>query len=201
MLSINDRSNTAMSSTEIYVGKNGSANFSNALQNEPKQESGYDIPVFGLQNGKFSFLHITALSCIAVSILFSFITLVVSNHSSKSTFYKKTKSERLVVYLAILDCLFSITHSMDHLQIFITEDHVQPPNLCVFYAFMLGVLGTAQMLVVHIVAINVFCMIFLQMDLKFGRFDWRLISFATSVPFVLYLIAATLGKLGPTGAL
>lgn len=168
---------------------------------KPEPYDGYDIPVFGLDNGKFAYLHITALSCISISFTFTMFVFIVSFKSSRNKFFSKTKSERFVVYMAICDGLFNMAHSCDHLHIFITKDHVRPRGLCVFYAFIIGVFISAQMLMVNIVAINVFSMLFLRRDLSFGKYDWRLLVYTFGIPFIVYLVAAFLGKLGPTGAL
>ena len=148
---------------------------------KPEPYDGYDIPVFGLDNGKFAYLHITALSCISISFTFTMFVFIVSFKSSRNKFFSKTKSERFVVYMAICDGLFNMAHSCDHLHIFITKDHVRPRGLCVFYAFIIG--G------------------FIWRDLSFGKYDWRLLVYTFGIPFIVYLVAAFLGKLGPTGAL
>lgn len=168
---------------------------------EPTPVDGYDVPVFGLDNGKFSYVHVTALSCISISFAFSIFVLIVSFRTSDTHFFCRSKSQRLIVYMAVCDGLFNLAHSCDHLHIFITKDHVQPRCLCVFYAFMIGEFISAQMFMVNIVAINVFSMMFLRKDLSFGKYDWRLLLYTFGIPFSVYLVAAILGKLGPTGAL
>lgn len=175
--------------------------YSNTTITTRAPRDGYDVPVFGLDNNHFAYLHITALSCILISFVFSVVVITLSFRSSRQRFFDWTKSERFVVYMALCDGLFNLGHSLDHLHIFITRDHVRPRALCIFYAFVIGEFISAQMLMVNIVAINAFGMIYLSKDMSFGRYDWRLLLYTLGVPFVVYLVAAILGKLGPTGAL
>ncbi|XP_052067164.1 uncharacterized protein LOC127706548 [Mytilus californianus] len=127
------------------------------------------------------------------------IVLALSFRTSNHRFFSRTKSERLVVYMAICDGLFNLTHSLEHLQIYITKNHVQPRELCMFYSFVIGEFISAQMFMVNAVSINAFSMIYLRKDIHLGKYDWKLLLYTFGIPFVVHLVSAFLGKLGPTG--
>ncbi|XP_052762212.1 uncharacterized protein LOC128204844 [Mya arenaria] len=163
---------------------------------------GYDIPVYGLANGKFYYVHIPAIVCIAVSLscALAAITLSFRRKSYRTFFSKWSKSERLVVYLSTFDALFSVSHLPDHLQIVITKDHVRPRELCTIYGFMLVVFFAAQMLIVNVVAIDAFVMMYFNKKIYFGKYDSGLLVLTFGVPFVGAVVAAVYGQFGPMGS-
>lgn len=165
-------------------------------------KSGYDLPVYGLENGQFYSIHIPAITCIILSFL-SAAAIVIASFRLQSikTFFSWTKSERFVVYLALCDGLFNIAHSMDHTHIVLTRNHVYPKELCEFYGFMLAEFITAQNLLVNIVALNVFVLIYFRKDLDFGTYDWRLLLYTFGLPCVGGTLAAYFDTLGPNGTL
>lgn len=164
--------------------------------------NGYDLPVYGLDNGQFLIIHVPALACIFLSLFCALTVLILSFKKKRMrTFFSWTKSERFVVYMAICDGTFNIAHSFDHLHIVISRNHVHPKQLCEFYAFMLVEFITAQNLMVNVVAINAFVLIYFNKNIDFGKYDWRLLLWILGVPFVGVVFAASLGQLGPAGAL
>jgi len=166
-------------------------------------QNGYDLPVYGLDNGTFYAIHIPAITCIVTSFTCAIIAIVLSFRKRPyHTFFSKwSKSERFVVYLAICDGLFNVAHFTDHLHIVIVKDHVYPKELCEFYGFTLAEFITSQNLMVNIVAINAFMLIYFNKHLNFGRWDWRLIAWTFGAPFVGATIAGILGQLGTNGSL
>lgn len=164
--------------------------------------SGYDLPVYGLDNGQFYYIHIPAMACIALS-FFSAVAILIASFRMQSyrTFFSWTKSERFVVYLAICDGLFNIAHTVDHAHIAITRNHVYPRELCEFYGFMLAEFITAQNLMVNVVATNAFVLIFFRKSFEFGKYDWKLLLWTFGTPFLGATIAAIAGQLGPNGTL
>ncbi|XP_062614328.1 uncharacterized protein LOC134276060 [Saccostrea cucullata] len=163
-------------------------------------QSSYDIPVYGLDNGDFYSIHIPAITCISLSFI-SVLAVIVASFKTKSikTFFSWTKSERLVVYLALCDGLLNISHALDHTQMIVTKNHVYPKELCTFYAFMLIEFVTAQNLMVSAVAFNVFVLIYFSKDLDFGKYDWHLLLYTFGIPCVGGTLAAIFDKLGPNG--
>lgn len=174
----------------------------NYMTNESHLRDGYDLPVYGLSNGHFYSLHIPALTCIFLSLGSAILTVILSfRQKSYKSFFSWYKSERLVVYLAVCDAAFNLAHSLDHLHILITKNHVHPKELCQFYGFMLAVFISAQNLMVNVIAINAFVLIFLGRQIKFGKMDYRLMLWTFGVPFVCATIAGIAGQLGPNGSL
>ncbi|OWF37108.1 hypothetical protein KP79_PYT09798 [Mizuhopecten yessoensis] len=163
--------------------------------------NGYDIPVYGLDNGGFHLLHILAICCIFLSLISALSIVVVSfKQNSEKSFFSWTKSERLVVYLALCDGCFNISHSLDHFNILLTKDHVRPLELCQFYSFINLEFIFAQTLMVNVIAINAFLMIYFGKNLDFGKKDWRLLVWGFVTPLVLDIVCAATGQFGPTGA-
>ena len=163
---------------------------------------GYDLPVYGLNQGHFYSLHIPALVCIFLSFAAAVLTIILSfRRKCFRTFFSWSKSERLVVYLAVCDAAFNVAHSLDHLHIVITKDHVHPKELCQFYGFMLAEFISAQNLMVNVIAVNAFVTIFVGRQVDFGVRDYRLLLWAFGVPFVCAVIAGVAGQYGPNGSL
>ncbi|XP_062606939.1 uncharacterized protein LOC134268711 [Saccostrea cucullata] len=163
--------------------------------------NGYDLPVFGLDNGQFLIIHIPALFCIFMSLICALTVLILSfKKRNIKSFFSWSKSERFVVYMAICDGTFNVAHSFDHLHIVISQNHVYPRELCEFYAFMLVEFITAQNLMVNIVAINAFVLIYFNKNINFGKYDWKILVWIFGVPFVGATFAASFEQLGPAGA-
>ncbi|XP_065944530.1 uncharacterized protein [Magallana gigas] len=163
-------------------------------------QDGYDLPVYGLDTGWFLYIHVPALCCIFVSLFCASAVLIASFRSQSRSFFSWMRSERFVVYLSMCDALFNLTHSMDHLQMVITKDHVYPVELCEFYSFFLEVFSSAQFLMTNVAAFNAFGLIFLKKQFELGKYDWKLLLFTFGVPFVLSICALNLGYYGPTGS-
>ncbi|XP_062580351.1 uncharacterized protein LOC134242278 [Saccostrea cucullata] len=162
---------------------------------------GYDLPVYGLASGRFYALHIPALICIFLSLTSVIVTIVLSfRKKPKKSFFDWTKSERFIVYMAICDGAFNVSHSLDHLQILATRNHVYPVTLCQFYGVMLLEFITAQNLMVNIVAVNAFTLMIFNKQLNFGKRDWRLLLWIFGAPFVFSMIALATKQIGPTGS-
>lgn len=162
---------------------------------------GYDIPLYGMDNGTFYYLHIPAIICISSSFVCATTSIIVSlrNKRHRHCFTTLSKSERFVIYIAICDGLFNLAHFSDHFHIIITRDMVRPRQLCQFYGFNLAVFSAAQCLMVNIVAVNIFLLIFFEKNLKFGRYDWKLILVIFGVPFLGSVVVGCLDQLGPNG--
>ena len=164
---------------------------------------GYDLPVYGIDNGLFYALHIPAVACICLSFLCasSAIVLAFRRHRGVRSFFSWTKCDRFVVYLAICDGLFNLAHGSDHTHVLITKNHVHPRELCQFYGFVTNTFVSAQNLLVAIIAVHVFLLMFFQMKPKFGRYDWLLLLFIFGVPLCISSVVWYLGKFGPNGML
>ena len=166
------------------------------------KRDGYDLPVYGAGTHLFYSLHVPALLCITCSFISAVIVLTLSYKSKNfRTFFKWSKSERFVVYLAICDGSFNLAHFTDHFHILVNRDHVYPKPLCQFYGLMLAEFITAQNLMVNVVAINAFLLMYFNRNLDFGKRDYRLLIWTFGIPLLGATIAAFFKQLGPTGSL
>ncbi|XP_061173516.1 uncharacterized protein LOC133182678 [Saccostrea echinata] len=170
------------------------------LQEKKAPRDGYDLDVYGLDTEWFLFIHIPALCCIFLSLLSASAVIIASFRSQTRSFFSWMRSERFVVYLSLCDALFNLSHSMDHLQMVITKEHVYPRELCEFYAFFIGEFVTAQLLMTNVAAFNAFGLIYLHKQFRLGRYDWRLLLYTFGFSFVLSTIAVNLGYYGPSGS-
>ena len=161
-----------------------------------------DIPVIGLRNGRFYPYHVTAIVCISASLLCVGAILYVSVRPRRyKSFYRWGISERFVVYIALCDGLFNVTHVLDHVHMVITKSHVHPKSLCVVYAFLIVLFTTAQGLLVLVIALNSFSVVILGKSVNFGAYDWRLAAFVFGIPVIESSLAGHLNQLGPNGSL
>jgi len=119
---------------------------------------GYDIPVYGIADGSFLYIHIPAIACLIASIICAILAMVFSSiRYNLRTFYSKwSKPARLVVYLSFADGMFALFHLIDHLQMVVTRDHVRPRELCTFFSMMLLLFVLAQTLTTNFVAWTTF---------------------------------------------
>ena len=165
-------------------------------------QSGYDVPIFGLNNGEFTQIQVTALICIICSLIAALCVIIVSfkDQSQVATsFYDRRPIERFFVYLAVCDILFGSCHCMDHLHLLITRAHPTPKSLCTFYAFTVNAFILGQNLMVNAVAVNTFVLMQFKKKIHFGAYDWKLLLWVFGLPLVVSLVAATLGVFGPAG--
>ncbi|XP_076099867.1 uncharacterized protein LOC143069223 [Mytilus galloprovincialis] len=164
-------------------------------------KDGYDLPVYGLDNGSFYNIHVPALVCIFLSLISAVSVISYSFYNQHiSTFFEWTRCERFAVYMAICDGLFNISHFSDHLHIVLTKSLPTPKVLCTFYGFLLAEFITAQNLLVSNVAINVFVLIFFRKKINFGLRDYRLLCVIFLLPALGLTVVAALGQLGPNGS-
>ncbi|KAL4217516.1 hypothetical protein ACF0H5_023965 [Mactra antiquata] len=162
-------------------------------------QDGYDIPLYGLDNGMFYFLHVPAIACILCGLTCAVTSVIISFRQSsyKDFFTKWSKSERFVVYVALCDGLFNVVHTMDHATIAVTRDYVRPRQLCEMYGFCIIWFIAAQMLLLNVVAINIFMLMYFDININFGTRDWRLLVYTFGVPFAAACVGAAAGQFGP----
>lgn len=188
-----------MTTTELYNGTLVSEKYHVKLH----LKDGYDIPVYGIDNGSFYFIHIPAITCICASFICAVISIVLSFKRKRyDTFFTKwSSSERFVVYLALCDGLFNVSHFTDHMHIVIVRDHVYPKELCEYYGFNLAVFVSSQNLMVNVVAVNAFMLMYIHRHINFGKYDWRLLLWTFGAPTTGATIAWITGQLGTNGSL
>ena len=169
----------------------------------PPQSSGYDLPVQGLLTEDFEVIHVTAIGCLVGSLLCAIATIVLTlaaNQWRISAFYAWTTGDRVLIYMAVFDGFFNLTHMMDHGLYLAQRDHVRPRQLCAFFGFALSVLVIAQNVLVCFLALEACLMVFRLRPPNFGCRDWRPLA-ASIVPGLIFSgVAWALDKLGPSGA-
>ena len=161
--------------------------------------NGYDLPILGLDEGFFYELHVPTIVCISISFICAFISIIISFRRHRNKFSSWTKCDRLIVYLAICDGIFNLSHGSDHIMVVIIKDHVRPNELCELFGFVATIFCMAQNLVVGIIAINIFMMIYFRKNLNFGKHDWLLLVVTFGIPLLIAATAWILGLLGPNG--
>jgi len=82
------------------------------------KRSGYDMEVDGRYDNRIYSIHGVALSCIFVSFIGAVMVVLLSfRQQDFRTFFRWSKPERFVVYLALCDALFNLCHAFDHSQV------------------------------------------------------------------------------------
>ncbi|CAH1801711.1 unnamed protein product [Owenia fusiformis] len=160
------------------------------------------LPVFGQPGAWFWIIHIGAASSLFISISFSFSLVVylgVMGKRRNRSFWTWKLPERLVIYLALCDLLWSISHSIDHYLMIILYDHV-PDLLCIILGFLLNELIFMQAIVVIFTAINAFVLVVKNKKLPLGRYDWRLLAISILMPAAIGFVFVYFDLLGPSGA-
>ena len=114
-------------------------------------------------------------------------------------FWKRPIGERLVVYLAICDFSWSLSHFTDHVYTMVILDHI-PDIECAIFAFLLMEFAIAQTIIVLFTGMNAFLLVVREFKINLGLKDHRLLILAFGSPALLFGILAILGYLGPTGA-
>ena len=122
-----------------------------------------------------------------------------STKYKRTSFWKWNIGERFVVYLAICDLLFSISHTMDHAYMLAIEDN--PPDIiCTLFGFCVIEFILAQWLIVIFSAVSASSLVVFRKKLYLGRWDWRLLTCAFGGPGALGVFTAYFGLIGPSGA-
>ena len=111
------------------------------------------VPVFGLPGKWFYIIHITGITSLSISILFSSGVLLYLLCPCRCDVWKRKIGERLVIYLAVCDLLWSISHELDHASMTALLDH--PPDIaCIIFAFLLAEFVLGQAIIVTFTAFN-----------------------------------------------
>lgn len=170
----------------------------------PALRSGYDLPVYGLAEGRLLVIHVPALCCISVSLCCAIIAVGCSFwthwHRDGLRFSQWRQGERNVVYLALCDGLFNLFHLFDHIQILMVEDHVRPPWLCQLYAFAIAEFITAQQLLVNAIAVSSFLTVHRLRAVTFGHNDWKLVVYVFGSALALDMLCLCIDGYGPSGS-
>ena len=159
----------------------------------------YAEEVWVLRDTMFYIVHYTALCSLGISILASTGTLIYQQKSTSTKYFWKRKlGERLVVYLAITDLIYSVSHTCDHV-LSLLYTGLPPVIPCIVFAFSLLEMILAQNMVVFLTAISLCLLVSCNRKVSFGRYDLGLLVIAYGVPAVFCIIFAALGFFGSTG--
>ena len=157
------------------------------------------LPVYGYPGPLFWALHMCGFISIAISVCFSSGILTNLFFCPPKNPFKRPIGERCVIYLALCDLGFGISHIMDHAAMVHRRDH--PPDMdCAAYGFLLGEFIFAQSLVVCFTGANAFLLVVKETKVKLGIYDWKLLLFVFGVPLALFAPLAAFGHTGPGGA-
>jgi len=144
-----------------------------------------ELPLIGYPGVLFYAIHITAISSLSISIIFSFAVLSYLFCVDRRSFHKRSIAERLVVYLALTDLSLSISHELDHSYIIIMKSH--PPDIpCGFFGFLMSHFMTVQSLMVLFTALNAFMLVVKGRTIELGQRDWRLFATTFMIPFLVW---------------
>ena len=147
----------------------------------------------------FYIIHYTAICSLSISILASIGTLIYQQKSTTTKYFWKRKlGERLVVYLAITDLVYSVSHTCDHVLSLIYSG-IPPVIPCVIFAFSLLEMILAQNMVVFMTAISLCLLVSCNRKVSFGVYDMGLLSLSYGVPAIMCIICAAYGFFGSTG--
>ena len=183
------------------------------------------MPLFGYPGPLFFVIHYTALVCIVLSgvmniglLLHIFVfsgrkrfensesasagptgTPSVRANRGRASFWRRTRGERLVAYLAIADLGYSVWHSMDKgYYAFMVEN---PPDLfCAVIGFFFVTFTLSQWFIVLFTAISSFSLVVIGKKISHGRHDWIILAVVYGVPVLNSTILFFLGITGQSGA-
>lgn len=175
------------------------ANMNTTVTTDPRFSSSSRLPVTGYPGPIFYILHITGISSLTISIIFSMGVMLRLLCPCQCDIWKHGIGERLAMYLAVCDLAWSVTHEMDHSYMIVTHDH-PPDKVCAGFAFIMLWCMCAQAIIVTFTAFNAFVLVVREKHVNFGRYDWRLTVPCLLISFGLSMIPAVLNILGPTGA-
>lgn len=172
-----------------------SVNFTQGVELMPRAT----VPVYGLPGNMFYALHITGCVSITISILFSSGVLIYLLCPYQYNIWQRKIGERLVIYLATCDLLWSISHLLDHAYMLALNDH--PPRLqCTIFGFLLAMFSMCQAVIITFTGFSAFILVVKEIHINLGRHDWRLLALALGFPLVMACVPLYFNLLGPSGA-
>ena len=167
------------------------------------QSTHNDVPVYGFENGRpavmFYVIHIMALVLLSISASVSFcLTIFLFKSKKDKNLFRWPIGERLVVYLALSNLLYSIVHMLDHSYMLAIEYH--PPRLtCMTFGFFLSTCALLQAMVVLFTAFNAFFMVVLSKKIPLGKYDIGFFLYAVGIPILVGILGLAIPFLGPQG--
>ena len=158
------------------------------------------LQVFGYPGFVFYLIHLTAITSLSCSIVASGGAIIYFFTSCQGkTVWRRPIGERLALYLALSDFMFSNVHVLDHVYMLAVVDH-PPDRFCTALGFLVQMFILVQMLVVLFTALSTCMLVLGQKKINLGAYDWRLIAYALGLPLLNGVIGVVLGLWGPSGA-
>ncbi|CAH1798004.1 unnamed protein product [Owenia fusiformis] len=176
--------------------------YNNSAKMTTLRDDGSILPVLGKPGVWFWIIHIGGASSLFISICFSFgliAYLGVMGKRQNRPFWTWKLPERLVMYLALCDLLWSIAHSIDHYIMIALYDHV-PDLPCIILGFLLNEFIFIQAIIVMFIAIGAFVMVVKNKRIPLGRYDWRLLVVSIGFSTVTGIVMVCFDLFGPSGA-
>ncbi|KAJ3116683.1 hypothetical protein HDU96_009034 [Phlyctochytrium bullatum] len=134
-------------------------------------------------------LHGVALLAIGASIVGSFLVVYISVRKNQMG----TIGERFPVYVAFLDFLWSVSHSIDHIMMIVNKGDNPPQNICVGLGAILALFLMAQVMLLNLIAVSMFLSVYKGWSLNyFGPYDIYLWVLSFGVPIVYTIIGRAL---------
>ena len=144
-------------------------------------------------------IHAVAIVSLTVSIISSVIVIVWQQKaSSAKEFFKRKLGERLVVYLAVTDLFYSISHFLDHL-VNILGHGVPSHTPCVIFASVTMECIFAQSAIVLFTAISLCLLVSCNRKIKYGPYDVILLLVSYGPPLILVVFSLVKGYIGNNG--
>ena len=151
---------------------------------------------------RFDVIHVTGLTSLSISVICCVIVLLFIARDAKigsvRAFFARPVGERLLVYLALCNLLYNLSHIMDHAYMLAVRGN-PPDATCAAFGFFLNQFVVAQALIVTFTAVNAFVMVVKKTKVTLGRYDWKLFLVSLGVPLVCGTLLAATRHLGPSG--
>ena len=142
-------------------------------------------------------LHAIASTSLTSSVLISVLniyTLYRTKHFRH--FWRRPLLERIILYMAVSDIIYSCTHMLDHLYLIVQWVLPEGP-FCAILSFNMVTFSLAQIVLVLLASINAYSMTVHSRRLYLGHYDAVVFIVALVIPLILGTVAAGSGLFGP----
>ncbi|KAI8834873.1 hypothetical protein BC829DRAFT_406906 [Chytridium lagenaria] len=137
-------------------------------------------------------LHAVALLCIGLSMAGSLHMVFWTVRKGKYN----TIGERFPLYVAILDFLWSVVHSIDHIYMMVAAGANPPPAMCSAIGAILSLFMLAQVMLLNLIAVSMFLSVYMGWNLSYGSYDWVLGVLTFGVPIGYVIVGLSVNAFG-----
>ncbi|KAJ3107564.1 hypothetical protein HDU97_003869 [Phlyctochytrium planicorne] len=156
-----------------------------------QKDSSYTIAIPTLE--EVYALHGAAMVVIVASIFGSGMVIFSTIRRSKYS----TIGERFPLYVAIIDFMWSVSHSIDHAMMLVNKGESPPPLVCKSLGAVLALFLMAQVMLLNIIAVSMFLTVYRGWALSYGKFDWILMVLTFGVPIAYTCVGLAVDAFGP----